>query len=283
MKDFSRKVAVITGAASGIGRAIAEALAGEGTRLVLADIEAPALAEAERSLRNGGAEVLAVRTDVSKAEEVEVLAQRTREEFGVVDLLFNNAGVGGGGLLWERTRADWNWVLGVNLWGVIHGIRSFVPIMLDQGTEAHIVNTASVAGLISPPGMGPYNVSKHAVVALSETLHHELALVGFKIKVSVLCPAWVKTGIADSDRNRPTELRNPHRAPTELEVAQDRNTRAALEASHVKPEDVARITLEAIRDEQFYILTHPKIKGAIKARMEDILEEQTPRNPMDLR
>src|SRR5207249_2930193 len=156
-------------------KAIAEALARHGARLVLADIEEPALAKTRSSLLEQGAEVLAIPTDVSKASDVDALAQKTLSEFGSVDLLFNNAGVGGGSLLWESTREDWNWVLGVNLWGVIHGIRSFVPIMLNQGTDAHIINTASVAGLISPPEMGPYNVSKHAVVTLSETLQHELA------------------------------------------------------------------------------------------------------------
>jgi NAD(P)-dependent dehydrogenase (short-subunit alcohol dehydrogenase family) len=283
MKDFKGKVAVVTGGASGIGRAIAEALARDGARLVLADIEEPVLAETTAFLRCLGAHVLAVRTDVSKAPDVEALAQRTLAAFGRVDLLFNNAGVSGGGSLWDSTPEDWNWVLGVNVWGVIHGIRTFVPIMLNQGTEAHIINTASVAGLISPPGMGPYNVSKHAVVTLSETLYHELALVDSKIRISVLCPAWVKTGIADSDRNRPKELRNPERPMTELEKAQERNIRGALDASHVKPKDVAAIVLSAIREEKFYILTHPNIKGAIRARMEDILEERAPRNPMELR
>jgi NAD(P)-dependent dehydrogenase (short-subunit alcohol dehydrogenase family) len=283
MKELRGKVAVITGAAGGIGRSIAEDLARAGSKLVLADIEQPALAEAERALRASGAEVLAVLTDVRNASDIGALAKETLDRYGSADLLFNNAGVGGGSTVWDSTVSDWEWVLGVNLWGVIHGIRTYVPIMLQQNTEAHIVNTASVAGLISPPGMGPYNVSKHAVVTLSETLQHELATAGSKIKVSVLCPAWVKTGIADSDRNRPEELKNPVRPMTEMEKIREQNIRAALEASHVKPEDVANKVLEAIREEKFYILTHPNIKGAIQARMEDLLEESTPRDPMELR
>ena len=178
MKELRGKVAVVTGAASGIGRALAGRFAAEGMKVVLADVEGPALAKAESELRAGGATVLAVAADVARAEAVDALAARTLEAFGGVHVLCNNAGVYASGLSWERPLADWEWVLGVNLWGVIHGVRAFVPIMLRQGSEAHIVNTASVAGLISGPFSAPYNVSKYGVVALSESLHYELALAG---------------------------------------------------------------------------------------------------------
>src|SRR5947209_4283023 len=208
MKDFQGKVAVVTGAASGIGRALAGKSAQEGMKVVLADIEEDALRQAEEELKASGADVLAVRTDVSKAEEVEALAQQAFDRYGAVHLLFNNAGVGTGLTVWESSLADWQWVLGVNLWGVIHGIHFFVPRMLAQDSEGHIVNTASSAGLISSSGLGIYKVSKHGVVTLSETLALELAGQGARIKASVLCPEWVNTRIMDSERNRPQALQN---------------------------------------------------------------------------
>ena len=195
MESFQGKVAVITGAASGIGRALAQRCVQEGMKVVLADIEE-------------GATVLGVRTDVAQAAEVAALAQRTLESFGAVHLLFNNAGVAAGGPLWEMSLQDWEWVLGVNLWGVVHGIRTFVPLLLQQGSEAHIVNTASIAGLVSTPGLGVYNVTKHSVVTLSETLYQELQQTGAPVHVSVLCPGWVNTRIHQAERNRPPALRN---------------------------------------------------------------------------
>src|SRR5689334_1941764 len=174
MKDFAGKVAVVTGAASGIGRALADRCAQEGMKVVLADVEESALVRAADEFRATGAPILAVRTDVSKAEDVEALARKTVETFGGVHLLFNNAGVGAGTTAWETSLRDWEWVLGVNLWGVIHGLRSFVPIMLSQGSEGHIVNTASIAGLVLGPGLAAYKVSKHGVISLSETLYGEL-------------------------------------------------------------------------------------------------------------
>src|ERR1044071_1599934 len=208
MKEFAGKVAVVTGAASGIGRGLAEACARERMKVVLADVDESALAQAERDLKDAGAEALAVRTDVSKAGDVEALARRTLEAFGAAHLLFNNAGVGAGTTVWESTLEDWQWVLGVNLWGVIHGVRTFVPLMLKQADECHIVNTASMAGLVSGPALGVYKVTKHGVVSLSETLQCELALMKSKVGVSVLCPAGVKTRVMESERNRPEELRN---------------------------------------------------------------------------
>jgi len=276
MKELKGKVAVVTGAASGIGRAMAERLAAEGMKVVLADIEQGALAETESEMKAKGATVLAVPTDVSKAGDVEALAEKAIDAFGAVHVLCNNAGVGPpGGPLWERTVADWQWVLGVNLWGVIHGIRVFVPIMRAQDTEGHIVNTASLLGLASIPWTGIYNVTKHAIVTLSETLHHELTLTGSKLKVSVLCPAWVNTRLADSDRNRPAELLDPTAETSPQGEMIERAIREFL-AAGLDSEQVADHVFNAIRDEKFYILTHPEWKDRIRTRMEDILDERKP-------
>src|SRR5262249_7513453 len=211
MKEFKDKVAVITGAASGIGRALADRCVQEGMRAVLADVEVEPLAKAEASLKASGATVLAVRTDVSQARDLEALAQKTLEAFGAVHLLCNNAGVATEAAVWETTLAEWEWVMGVNLWSVIHGVPGFVPIILKQDTDCPIVTTASMAGLISGPGVGAYKVSKHGVVTLSETLYHELAERGAKLKVSVLCPGIVNTRIMESARNRPRHF--PTREP----------------------------------------------------------------------
>ena len=279
MKDFQGKVAVITGGASGLGRAMAERFARAGMSIVLADVEPKALAQAEAEMKAAGAKVIGVRTDVSKAAEVEALAQKTLAAFGAVHLLANNAGVAEGGNVWDNTVADWEWVLGVNMWGVIHGVRVFTPIMLSQGSEGHIVNTASVAGLISPPGMGIYCVSKHAVVTLTECLHHDLAQKTDKLKCSVLCPAYVPTGIADSGRNRPAALMQT-RQKTAADLALDASLKKAVQSGKLSAADVAEKVYEAVREERFYILTHPKIKPSIQWRMEDILQERNPTNPM---
>jgi NAD(P)-dependent dehydrogenase (short-subunit alcohol dehydrogenase family) len=279
MKDFQGKVAVITGGASGLGRAMAERFASEGMSIVLADVEPNALAKAEAEMKAAGAKVIGVRTDVSKAADVEALAQKTLAAFGGVHLLANNAGVAEGGNVWDNTVADWEWVLGVNVWGVIHGVRVFTPIMLKQGSEGHIINTASVAGLISPPGMGIYCVSKHAVVTLSECLHQDLAQKTDKLKCSVLCPAYVPTGIADSGRNRPAELKET-RQKTAADLALDASLKKAVQSGKLSAADVAQKVYEAVRDERFYILTHPKIKPSIQWRMEDILQDRNPTNPM---
>ena len=276
MKEFKDKVAVVTGAASGIGRAIADRCAKEGMKVVLADINKEDLATAEAELTATGATVLAVPTDVSKAGDVEALARKTLEAFGGVHLLFNNAGVGTIGTLWENTLADWKWVIGVNLWGVIHGVRTFVPLMLEQDTEGHIVNTSSIAGLTRGDKVGVYYMTKHGVVALSETLHYELAHRDSKLKVSVLCPGMVKTGILESDRNRPEELRN---APGEREKSledEQQIKRWRQRMQRMDPPEVADKVFDAIRDEKFYILTHPERKDDIRRRMEDILEERNP-------
>jgi len=280
MKEFKDKVAVITGAASGIGRGIAERCAQEGMKIVLADIEKEALTKTEEEMKGKGATVLAVPTDVSKARDVDALAQKTLDAFESVHLLCNNAGVGGGTSIWESTLADWEWVIGVNLWGVIHGVRTFVPIMLKQDTECHIVNTSSVGGLLSGPVLGVYKVTKHGVVTLSETLYHELTQQGAKIGVSVLCPGVVRTRIGESERNRPLALRNPpiERTPTPEELAFMQRLQERTQ-NGTPPEQVADQVFKAIKEEKFYILTHPEFKESIQLRMEDILQERNPTPP----
>jgi NAD(P)-dependent dehydrogenase (short-subunit alcohol dehydrogenase family) len=278
VKEFRDRVAVVTGAASGIGKAMAERFAAEGMKVVMADVEMPALDAAARELEDKGALVLPFKADVSKAEDVEGLAKRVFDEFGEVHVLCNNAGVGGGtGLSWDSTLADWQWVMGVNLWGVIHGVKFFLPRMIQQGTEAHVVNTASLAGLISGPGLAIYSVTKHAVVSLSETLFHELKLAGSKVHVSVLCPAWVNTKIMDSTRNRPEDLLNKPEEEKSLPAAEamEQMVRGLL-AQGLPPSEIGQKVFEAVRDEKFYILTHPQYAHMIRTRMEDILEERDP-------
>jgi len=278
MQELKDKVAVITGGASGLGLAMAKRFAREGMKLVLADIEEDALRRVDQELRKAGVPVLSIRTDVSRGQDLERLAEKTLATFGAVHIVCNNAGVAPGGPVWESTSADWEWVMGVNVWGVVHGVRIFVPIMLRQDTPCHVVNTASVAGLLSVPGMGIYCVSKHAVVTLSECLYHDLAQRGAKVGVSVLCPAYVPTGIADSERNRPALLRNAQRARSAEEQAREEQIRHAVGSGKVSAEMVADMVLEGIRENRFYILTHPRIKAAIETRMQDILAE---RNPTD--
>jgi len=280
MRDFAGKVAVITGAAGGLGKALAQRFAHAGMKLVLADLDAAALESVRTELESAGAAAIAVRTDVRNAGDVEALAARTLEAYGAVHVVCNNAGVAAVGAVWESSAADWEWVLGVNLWGAIHGVRVFTPIMLERGEPGHIVNTASVAGLIAPPGMGAYNVSKHAVVALTESLHHDLVARGAKIRCTVVCPAYFPSGIANSERARPAELAEPGRAKSDAQRALEESLRKAVMAGKLSAEDVAAAVFEAVRDERFYVLTHPRIKPAIEWRMRDILDERTPTDPM---
>jgi NAD(P)-dependent dehydrogenase (short-subunit alcohol dehydrogenase family) len=277
LTDFSDKIAVITGAGSGFGREFARLGHQLGMRLVLADIQQDALDATAAELRAAGATLIAERVDVSVGGDVECLARRARSAFGDVHLLFNNAGVGAGGLVWETSERDWQWVLGVNLWGVIHGIRAFVPSMLAQGSAGHVVNTASVAGLLSAPLMGVYNVSKHAVVTLTETLYHDLKLAKAQVGCSVLCPAFVPTGIHDSERNRPSAAEDE--APTPSQLAARESVRKAVTSGRLTPQDVARMTFDAIRQDRFYIITHPKILGSIGLRHQDIAELRNPSDP----
>lgn len=276
MRDLGGKVAVITGAASGFGRALALRCAGERMRLALADVDEKGLAESARLAGERGAESLTVKCDVSRWEDVDALAARTFERYGAAHVLFNNAGVAVAGPVWAATLEDWRWVLGVNLMGVVHGVRAFVPRMLRQGTECHVVNTASVAGLLSVPGQGVYCVSKHAVVTFSECLLHDLRAERASIGVSVLCPAFVNTGIADSGRNRPAELAatNPLAGPHEERL------RHAVRSGRLSADDVAAAAMDAVASGRFYVLTHPRIKPAVEARMRDILDERAPTNPM---
>ena len=283
MKDFQNKVAVITGGASGFGREFANIGARLGMKLVLADVQQDALDKTRAELEAQGAQVLAMRCDVRKAEQVQALADATMEKFGAVHLVFNNAGVGSGGLVWENSLADWEWVLGVNLWGVIHGVRTFTPLMLETakkepGYQGHIVNTASMAGLLNAPNMGIYNVSKHAVVSLSETLYHDLQLVNAPIGASVLCPYFVPTGISPSQRNRPDDVKDEGNLTASQRAAQAVSEKA-VSSGKVSAAQVAERTFDAIRDGQFYIYSHPQALGNVQTRMEDIILQRNPTDP----
>lgn len=279
MKEFEGKVAVITGAASGIGRGIAERCAREGMKIVLADIEEQALLKTETGMKAAGATVLAVQTDVSKEQDIDALAKKAVDSYGAVHLLFNNAGVGGTDtLICDTSTADWQWIIGVNLMSVVYGIKRFVPLMREQNTACHIVNTASLAGLLSYPGLGSYNVTKHGVVSLSETLHHELTQQGANIRVSVLCPGSVNTRIMDSSRNRPADLPDVELRKSPEDLALEEEWRKSI-AAGVSPKQVADLVFEAIQDQQFYIMTHPEEKVQIQHRLEDILQDRTPTEP----
>ncbi len=283
MKDFTNKVVVITGAASGFGREFALLAQKHGMRLVLADVQLDALTSFAQELRAAGTAVLAQVCDVRHAHEVQALADCAMREFGVVHLVFNNAGVGSGGLVWENSIADWEWVLGVNMWGVIHGVRTFTPLMLacakaDPSYEGHIVNTASMAGLLNAPTMGVYNVSKHAVVSLSESLYHDLQLVQAPIGASVLCPYFVPTGISQSHRNRPQDVQNDS-APTVSQLAAQSMSDKAVKSGKVTASEVAQMTFDAIQAGQFYIYSHPLALAGVQTRMEEIVHAKNPSDP----
>jgi len=278
MKEFKGKVAVITGAASGIGRGIAERCVREGMRVVLADMDEANLTKAETELKTAGARVLGVRTDVSKRSDVELLARQALDAFGQVHLLFNNAGVAAGGAPWEATWNDWEWVIGVNLWGAIHGVKVFTPLMMAQNMECHIINTSSIAGLTVGGTAAPYAVTKHAVVALSESLYLALQQRNSLVKVSVLCPGLVRTNIVNAERNRPVELRNEPVTLTPEREAGLAAFKAAIEAS-MPPLQVADVVFDAIQKEQFYILPHPEWTEAIQLRTEKLLRMENPQSP----
>lgn len=281
MKDLGGKVAVITGGGSGFGREFARLGAREGMKLVLADVQRDSLDATVAELRAAGADAIGEIVDVSDSAQVARLADRAFQAFGPVHLLMNNAGVGGGGYLWENTDKDWSWVLGVNLMGVVHGIQHFVPRMLEanrHGTPGHIVNTASMAGWLCAPLMGVYNVSKHAVVALSETLYHDLKLAQSTIGVTALCPAFVPTGIAESHRNRPRDLANPAPPTTSQRMAQAA-TEKAVSSGRMTAEQVARMTFDAVREERFYVFTHPQILPTVRARYEAAMHGAPPADP----
>jgi NAD(P)-dependent dehydrogenase (short-subunit alcohol dehydrogenase family) len=283
MKNFKDKVAVITGAGSGFGREFARLGARLGMKLVLADVQRDALDATQTEMQAQGALSIAVHCDVRKAEQVQALADTAMAQFGIVHLLFNNAGVGAGGLVWENSEADWDWVLGVNLFGVIHGVRIFTPLMLaaakaDPDYRAHIVNTASIAGLQNAPTMGIYNVSKHAVVSLTETLYQDLRLIDAPIGVSLLCPYFVPTGIHQSSRNRPEDT--PVDASlTKSQLAAQAFSEKSVMSGKVSAVEVAELTFDAIRDERFYIYSEMEPLIAVAQRMEDIALQRNPQDP----
>ncbi|RJF95825.1 SDR family oxidoreductase [Noviherbaspirillum saxi] len=283
MKDFKDKVAVITGGASGFGREFANIGARLGMKLVLADVQKDALDKATAELEAQGAQVLSMLCDVRKAEQVQALADATMARFNAVHLVFNNAGVGSGGLVWENSIADWEWVLGVNLWGVVHGVRTFTPLMLecakkDPSYQGHIVNTASMAGMLNAPNMGIYNVSKHAVVSLTETLYQDLQLIKAPIGASVLCPYFVPTGISQSHRNRPDDVKEEGGPTTSQQLAQAVSEKA-VSSGKVSAADVAERTFNAIGSDTFYVFSHPHALGNVQTRMEDIMLQRNPSDP----
>ncbi|MCX7620488.1 MAG: SDR family NAD(P)-dependent oxidoreductase [Acidimicrobiales bacterium] len=274
MEQLEGKVAVVTGAASGIGFALAKAFVAEGMKVAMGDIEQDALDAAAAELRDKGGDVMAFTVDVAAADEVDRFRDAVLESFGAVHVVCNNAGVGSGGLLWELSDAQWQWVVGVDLFGVVNGIRAFVPKLVAQN-EGHVVNTASIAGMTSTPGMGPYNAAKHGVVTISETLFHELRMFGASnVGVSVLCPGFVRTRIAESDRNAPAELRSSQAGDPQAEGM--RSLIQTMIESGIDPDEVARQVLDAIKNRRFYIFTHPESINWVRARFDAILEGKDP-------
>jgi NAD(P)-dependent dehydrogenase (short-subunit alcohol dehydrogenase family) len=286
--EFEGRTAVITGAASGFGLEASRLAAREGMNVVMADVQDEALQRAAREIGALGAAVLPFRLDVSRAAEVEALAEATRARFGVPHLVFNNAGVAVGGLIWEQTLRDWEWVVGVNLMGVAHGVRVFTPMMLaaadaDRTYRGHIVNTASMAGLVNAPNMGVYNVTKHAVVSLSETLYQDLRLVTDRVGVSVLCPYFVPTAIGDSGRNRPSELRDAGAAPSTSQVIAQAMIDKAVSSGKVSAAQVAQFVFDAVVADRFYIYSHPQALAGVQTRLEDLLQHRNPTDPFAAR
>ena len=282
IENFAGKTAVLTGAGSGFGLECARIGARLGMNLVLVDVQQDALDAATAEMQAAGAQVLARKVDVSNAAQMEQLALDVQQRFGAPHLVFNNAGVGSGGLIWENSVQDWEWVLGVNLMGVVHGVRVFTPMMLDAARNdpawrGHIVNTASMAGLLTPPNMGVYNVSKHAVVSLSETLYQDLSLVSDQVGASVLCPYFVPTGINDSHRNRPGALAADK--PTRSQLIGQAMISKAVSSGKVTAAEVAQKVFDAVAAGQFYIFSHPQALGAVRTRMEDIVQVRNPTDP----
>ena len=282
ISDFKGKTAVLTGAGSGFGLECARIAAQRGMNVVLVDIQEDALQQAEAEIKALGAKTLARRVDVSKPPVMDLLAEHVKEAFGAPHFVFNNAGEGAGGLIWENTVKDWEWVLGVNLMGVVHGVRVFTPMMLaaakkDPAWRGHIVNTASMAGLLAAPNMGIYNVSKHAVVSLSETLYQDLSLVTAQFSASVLCPFFVPTGISQSHRNRPGDL--PADKPTKSQLIGQAMSDKAVGSGKVTAAEVAQKVFDAAAAGQFYIYSHPKAIASVQTRMEDIMLGRNPTDP----
>jgi NAD(P)-dependent dehydrogenase (short-subunit alcohol dehydrogenase family) len=286
MDNFEGKTAVLTGAGSGFGLECARIAAQRGMNLVLVDVQQDALDQVASELSQQGATVMACKVDVSDASAMEQLALQVQQRFGAPHLVFNNAGVGSGGLIWENSTADWQWVLGVNLWGVVHGVRLFTPMMLAEAKrnpsyQGHIVNTASMAGLLAAPNMGVYNVSKHAVVALSETLYQDLQLVSDQVGASVLCPYFVPTGISQSHRNRPAEVA-AHK-PTQSQLMGQAMSDKAVSSGKVSAAEVAQKVFDAVQAGQFYIYSHPQALGLVAQRMQAVVEGANPPDPFATR
>ena len=284
MNQLSGRVAVITGAASGFGLEAARIAARAGMKVVMADVQPEALELAAREIRGLGAEVLAQRTDVASADVVDELGAATMQRFGAPHFVFNNAGVGSGGLIWENSVKDWDWVVGVNLMGVAHGVRVFTPLMLgaaaaDPGYEGHIVNTASMAGLLNPPNMGVYNATKSAVVSISETLHQDLALVTEQVHAHVLCPYFVPTGISRSERNRPAAMRDAAAKPTRSQLIAQAMSDKAVNSGKLTAAQVAQYVFDACAEKRFYIYSHPKALGGVQTLMEDRMLLRNPTDP----
>jgi NAD(P)-dependent dehydrogenase (short-subunit alcohol dehydrogenase family) len=282
--DFKNKTAVLTGAGSGFGLECARIGAKLGMNLVLADVQQDALDKAAAEISAMGAQVLPFKLDVSKADQVEALGVATFERFGAPHFVFNNAGVGAGGLIWEHTLKDWEWVVNVNIMGVAHGVRVFTPMMLeaakkDPAYQGHIVNTASMAGLLNAPNMGVYNVSKHAVVSLSETLYQDLRLVTDQISASVLCPFFVPTGISQSHRNRPEEFKQRGIKPTQSQMIGQAMSDKAVSSGKVSAADVAQMVFDAIAQDRFYIYSHPQALNSVQTRLEDVMMARNPTDP----
>ena len=280
--DFKGKTAVLTGAGSGFGLECARIGARLGMNLVLVDVQQDALDRAQAEMKANGVAVLARKVDVSDAGQMESLAAAVGQHFGAPHFVFNNAGVGSGGLIWENSVRDWEWVLGVNVWGVIHGVRLFTPMMLaaakaDPAYRGHIVNTASMAGLLTPPNMGVYNVSKHAVVSLTETLYQDLRLVTDQVSASVLCPYFVSTGISQSHRNRPAELADEK--PTQSQLIGQAMTDKAVTSGKVTAAEVAQKVFDAMTTDRFYIFSHPKALGNARSRFDAICAAENPPDP----
>ena len=286
IQDFKNKTAVLTGAGSGFGLECARIGASRGMNLVLVDVQQDALDKAEAEIKASGAKVMARRVDVSDADQMAALADEVQKTFGAPHFVFNNAGVGSGGLIWENSVKDWEWVLGVNLWGVVHGVRLFTPMMLaaakaDPAYQGHIVNTASMAGLLTAPNMGIYNVSKHAVVSLSETLYQDLKLVTDQISASVLCPYFVPTGISQSQRNRPDAMADEK--PTQSQLIGQAMGEKAVSSGKVSAAEVAEMVFHAIGADQFYIYSHPKALGNAQQRFDAIVAGTNPVDPFATR
>ncbi len=286
IENFKGKTAVLTGAGSGFGLECARIGAQLGMNLVLVDVQQDALDKAEQEMTAQGVQVLARKVDVSNAAEMQALADAVKARFGAPHFVFNNAGVGSGGLVWENSLADWEWVLGVNVWGVVHGVRLFTPMMLeaaqkDPRYQGHIVNTASMAGLLTAPNMGIYNVSKHAVVALTETLYQDLKLVTDQVSASVLCPYFVPTGITQSQRNRPASLAEDK--PTQSQMIGQAMSDKAVSSGKVSASEVAHKVFDAVASGQFYVYSHPQALGNVQSRMEAIVQQHNPPDPFAAR